>query len=797
MFKGIKASFLLFTFYAFNMNPRLLFLLFVLGLFYPACAQENIALGRPYTLSPKPNYSLCLDADDSLQLTDGKITSQGRFWTQKTTVGWAHKDTCDVTIDLGSSKRMGGAAIGMGAGNSGVDWPVCIWMFSSEDKNKWTPVADILSLSTSPPKGYARHTFKAKGLSVKGRYVRFIAVTKGCCTFMDEVEVFVGTALPTNDVVLIPDSTIPVFMRSAKVNAMIRSQYHLDLSRVSRSLAKVPDSSSKKELLKKVSSLKSRINITPDVPGETFRAILPYFEIHREIFQVQASVWRLQKKANLRIWRPGLWDSLSPSSEPITPQGPVTCSFDLLNGEERAAAINLTFAGEAPQNLKLSITGLPAGMSATIRQVEHTGLRQGDTVAAALIPIPETKGGVILELIPGMTRQLWINLTANTVPAGMYSGALSVQGAQEARRVPFQIKVHATEMPAQTFRLGGWDYTNVLGQYFTEENLPGYIKTLRNAGVNTPWATSRALPHGKYNAKGEMVEKPNTENFDAWVDAWPDAACYMVFLAIRKENVSSHRFGGSLPGTPLFDVKVGNWATFWAEHLKEKGIPPSRLGLLITDEPHSKEQFQGIEKWAQAIRKAVPEFVLWNDPRPSGYKASLIDEMPTADVLVPNRSEYLSAPKSFHSYFKAKGESGTELGLFACRDPVRKFDPYVYFNLHFWRCFSIGASWGGFWSFGDFSKSGSMNEYLASPRGPYSPLFFDKNQIRDSKYLEAIREGILDYELLRLLDKTLPKNDLEKMVSKKLAADTIKNFRWGPPLPPPSNHDLNLRVTLP
>jgi len=42
-------------------------------------------LGKKYIMSAQPNYNLCTDPDDSIQLTDGIYTG-GHFWTQKTTV---------------------------------------------------------------------------------------------------------------------------------------------------------------------------------------------------------------------------------------------------------------------------------------------------------------------------------------------------------------------------------------------------------------------------------------------------------------------------------------------------------------------------------------------------------------------------------------------------------------------------------------------------------------------------------------------------------------------------------------
>ncbi|MCL5097056.1 MAG: hypothetical protein M1608_05920, partial [Candidatus Omnitrophica bacterium] len=50
----------------------------------------NLALGKPYTLEPAPNYPYCTDPGDRTQLTDGQYV-KGYFWTQKGTVGWSGK----------------------------------------------------------------------------------------------------------------------------------------------------------------------------------------------------------------------------------------------------------------------------------------------------------------------------------------------------------------------------------------------------------------------------------------------------------------------------------------------------------------------------------------------------------------------------------------------------------------------------------------------------------------------------------------------------------------------------------
>jgi hypothetical protein len=64
--------------------------------------QQNVALGKRYTLTPEPNYSLCTEDGGAKQLTDGnKVdTSKQQFWINRGCVGWKTLSPVDVVIDL-------------------------------------------------------------------------------------------------------------------------------------------------------------------------------------------------------------------------------------------------------------------------------------------------------------------------------------------------------------------------------------------------------------------------------------------------------------------------------------------------------------------------------------------------------------------------------------------------------------------------------------------------------------------------------------------------------------------------
>ena len=105
-------------------NNFLPFVLIILSVFVTCVgfsqASDNIALGKPYTMSPKPNYSYCTDEGDAVQLTDGVYT-EGYFWTQLSTVGWRSPPRfVAITLDLKEVFPIAGIALNSAAGTANV-----------------------------------------------------------------------------------------------------------------------------------------------------------------------------------------------------------------------------------------------------------------------------------------------------------------------------------------------------------------------------------------------------------------------------------------------------------------------------------------------------------------------------------------------------------------------------------------------------------------------------------------------------------------------------------------------------
>jgi len=753
----------------------LIFLLSVVSV--SAQAQRNLAKGCTYQLNPAPNYSYCTDDGDLTQLTDGRVNS-GRFWTKKSTVGWAHKEYCEISVDLGQTHSIGGFSYRATAGLANVDWPAALYIFSSDDGEAWYLVGDLVAKGENPPASNAEdHEFKSNQMETAGRYIKFVSITKGCCSFVDEIEVFEkkGAVRAQSKAIRDVSALLPRF----KIHALKLAQYRLDLAEIGKDIETLPEASpAKANLRREFTGFRDKVDQqSPLAPWPFFEATFPMDGLHEKIFTFQARVWQAQKKPNLRLWKTHRWAPLAPGAEPSTPSDPVGLEVHAAKGEVRSDVFNLSsaFAQRCPATVQ--VVGLPPELIAglELEEVLHTGSRHGASIASALLPLRRIRSDRFEMLLqPGLTQQIWCRVRTGTTAPGAYTGSLRIKPDLGSELiVPIRITLHEVDPGPQIVQVGGWEYSNRPFYDLNNDTIPQAIGLLKDAGINCAWATKSAMPRGTY--KGiEFDTHPDTAEFDAWVAKWPDAAHYMVYLGISKSTIVDARYVGSNPKTKGFELKLRAWTRFWSNHLQSLGIAPKRLAIHICDEPHTKEQFEALERWAAIIKSEEPSFVIWSDPRPTKQNTRYIDLLKSIDVLVPNRSEWHVGGSAYQRYFREQLKKGTQTGLFACRDPVRKFDPWIFFGLHFWRCHEQGATWAGFWAFSDSGRSSRMNEYEAHTRGPYSPLFIGEGRVLGSKYLEAMREGIQDQTLFR----SVGLSHRDDGFAQQLKAERIGNLFW-------------------
>jgi len=693
----------------------------------------NVALGASYTLSPAPSYALCKDDGDATQLTDGEYTT-GYFWTTATTVGWGAAHEPVITLDLGTPQPIAGVSYHTAAGRAGVLWPRSLALFVSNDGQQWHGVGDLVSLDRQrggePPEEYATYRFWTAAMQTHGRYLALAIQPDQAYTFVDEIEVYGGDPAWLDEPLAGP---VMQGLEAAKIRrkAIADVEAQVDLLRERLKVVPAAQQAALRQALDE-----AQAGLTDLVPPAGARAEAPFGAAHQAVLDVNAAIGRALGSPPFVVWQTNKWDPLQMLDEPPVSPEPPRLAFAMMQHEVRAETLNLTNLSDHPLQLNIRVEGLPAA-SYVVRQALWTAVRGAPPMASALVDL---SGPLTLE--SGLNRQLWLQLDSASLPAGDLTGSLRIDGAPNgAVSVPISVHVSRLAMPQQrSLALGGWDYTNGPHRGVTAENIDQVAGFLQSYGVDAPWATSSALPFGQHDATGTMTAPPPTTNLDAWLERWPGARYYCVFVA-TSENIAQQPGG---------ERKVADWIRFWTGHLTERGVDPGKLVLLLVDETRSVEQDAIIVAWAKAIRAAAPEVKIFNDPIWQDPREATLAMYEASYFLCPNRVRWLEQPEAYEAVFPGQREAGRTLMFYSCSGPVRRLDPYRYHLLQAWEAFRVGAVASMFWSFGDSGGGTAWNEYVTAGN-VYSPQMLGPDGATPAKHMEAIREGQQDYEYLVML----------------------------------------------
>ncbi len=725
----------------------------------------NLARGKNYTLHPRPSYGYCTDPDDRTQLTDGTYTS-GYFWTQKSTVGWTRASPVTITIDLGKVQPIAGASYNTAAGVAGVTWPAVIIVLVSDDRRVWYKAGDLVreTVSQAPPpeKGYHVYRFAAGNWRTKGRYVRLMISQTPYC-FVDEIEVYAGDpawlAVPHSGEAFNSTKAArdELFLRPQITTAVVW-RLRTDLEQVKKRIEAIPRpaAAGRVRLSARIETLRKRIEALPDASVD-LRTILPLNELHRDILALNSVVLRARGFTAVTAWKNNRWAPLGLLDAPDKP--PVAAprlGIALMRGEVRGETFNLTNPFDHPVAVGIAVTGLPGGDPppyVSVRQVLVTDTRARVPVAAAL-PEAKREGAVWQVSIPaGCTRQVWLSFERppRSLPGGSYTGTILVTAPDgPGIRLPLELRLFAFDFPAEpTLALGGWDYTNGSASYYRAPgNLDSLLDLFQDQGVNTPWATSAVAPREMQFDKSGTLLNPRALDFsqwDEWVARWEFARNYLVFLAVGNS------FQGEKMGTARFNRMVGDWFQAWADHVRDQGIAPERVGVLLVDEPHAPAQDAVIIAWAKAIKAVGTGIRIFEDPTYRDPGKGTPEMFQLSDILCPNTPMMVSQGEKFRRFYLDQKVRGRTLWLYSCSGPAKQLDPCAYHRGQMWWALRMGATGCFYWAFGCGGGIGDSWRAYAQPRTEYAPFFVGQKEVTDAKHMEAIREGVEDYEYFVML----------------------------------------------
>lgn len=718
----------------------------------------NIALGKPYTMRPAPNYSYCTDAGDAIQLTDGEYTT-GYFWVQKTTVGWTHAAPVVITLDLGQVEPISGISFNTAAGVAGVSWPSNVLVMVSDDGTNWSLAGDLMLLATKDgmpaPDKYAVHRFATNELKTHGRYVS-LAIDTAQYAFVDEIEVYRGPEALLQAAVPGEGANDPVkLFQSLRMRNAVVMRLRTDLGEARQAIAETQglDQATRRQLEARADELAQRITALVSETVTDVRTIFPMNHLQAEIYALHAPLHRARGLSGVVAWQKSRWDPLDPTEVPAERPRRPELQIAMMRREYRAEAFCVTNCTDEPLTLTVNIVDLPGGRNpsyAKLREVLFTDTRDMRPIAAALPEARQSGLGYKVSLPAGMTRQLWVELRPLDLDAGDYQGQVTLQPdhGTASLAIPLTLKLYPLDFPSlPSVSISGWDYLNGAGAYDAGPgNMAALIETLAEHYVDTPWGTAAVQPNGvQFGPEGELLQV-GFDNWDEWVGKWPGARYYAVYLAEDQD------FYGEPIGTLRFNRMVGEWITAWVEHMAAQGLRPEQLLLLIYDEPGLSEGPANdiIAAWGNAINAAQPGVVVWEDPcyeEPTQVDAKVFA---ACDALCPNMFHWMTYGTDFQDFYLAQQAAGKDLYFYACSGPGKLLDPIYYHRAQFWWALQTQARGSFYWAFGDEGGGSSFQAYTQG-RTQYSPLFITPTEVVTGKHMEAIREGAQDYEYFAML----------------------------------------------
>ena len=154
-------------------------------------ASKNLALGKRYALSRRPNYGPCTNPDmDMIKLTDGKFAQGQRFWTAKdATVGF-RTGLVKITVDLGREVPIEGVLFHTAGGTANVEPPAFVKVYAGVDGKTYSLVGEAYPEPTGQT-GFRDVSINAP-VRAKARYVAILAMSNGKYLFCDEIAIVKG-----------------------------------------------------------------------------------------------------------------------------------------------------------------------------------------------------------------------------------------------------------------------------------------------------------------------------------------------------------------------------------------------------------------------------------------------------------------------------------------------------------------------------------------------------------------------------------------------------------------------------
>jgi hypothetical protein len=763
-----------------EMNPLCgtIWFLFVMTGSLFAAIPANVAINKPYTLSPAPNYTLCTDAEDGVQLTDG--IKKGSYWGSKSTVGWKRTpEPPEVTIDLQKKCRIKNIVVYSAAGTRGsVAFYDSIYVLISLDGFSYR-LASYYPIEENVKKASLQQKMISPELNIRingiGRFVKLIFIHDGSFVFLDELEIY-GSFSEQKDQE--EYNRFPIEIREKySFNAAGHIRKRQELLRAIESaglkyaaIKKIKDSS----LFKKFEAFHDRLKKVELIEIQD----TDISEWSKEFSGLKAEIYHGYYDCPVVILPADPGSALRQNEIIISglPSQELETEIYLWQNEYEAIAFNIINCTANPLNINTFVSPL---MSVDGRKLEAHDVFEvrygyftyGWNIGynADALMLQDSKVSVVE---PGGIIQVWVTVHSRKLKAGKYDAAVQFMIEpgllSSVRPIPVHIEVASLSLPT---RLSVFTYNWAFPELSktTQNCLPDTSEDLRRHYINTQMISRKSIP---FPSKSQLLSGKrllgSTRAMDDWLELNQDARMVLLFLGFKSDRKDSGYFGQWM--TPAWNHNFKKWLSELAEHLKSKGFGYDRFALYPFDE-YIGDDFYDM---TSVVRQADPRIKIF---------ANSFGKGPSDFTRLRDRVDIWCLPRSVieqqADWFKEiKGFGRPVWAYYASK---RASDPAAEYRNIFWWAFKNELTGLGFWVYCD-TGPWTWDDF-AKPKGDYSIIYGRYNAPIDtqeciipSRRWELWRLGVQDYQRLFILkdriDK-LSKLDISKASEFKNKLDNL------------------------
>jgi len=463
----------------------------------------------------------------------------------------------------------------------------------------------------------------------------------------------------------------------------------------------------------------------------------------------------------------------------------------------RNSHTSLQFAirASAPVEALTPTVTLAGGLQAQVRRAGYVPVRSNpprtpaDEVARAApgkFPDPLFED-FPFQLSANETTPVWITVYAPPkTPPGVYKGeAVFRSGAHRLARLPFTIRVMPAVVPAkQTLKVTNWlnlDESHLARYYDLAatperywEVLSNFAQVIADHRQNVIITPVLALTDARVDGATVMYD---FSRLDRWVEIFNKAGAAELIegghildrasgydsplkvVAFVVENGQAQRQVLD-PDDPRAEAHLDSFLPALYSHLKQKGWL-GRYVQHVLDEAHGAEPSVYL-RYVKIIRRNLPGVPTIDA---IDQTAGLLGD--ACDIWVPQLGKFDDGFDTIREHVKKGGQAWFYTCLFPQGRYLNRFIDYPLLKTRLLHWFNFRYDFTGFLHWGGNYWEGDpfTNVEAALENGkqvlPAGDAFItypwrEKNSIHSSIRLEAMREGIEDYELLRVLASTSP-----------------------------------------